>query len=140
MRVPAHIALAAAVIVLGLAPAAAASPGSQIGSGTAQGGNLPVAAASSKAFKPSELRVRVESDPKVDVKASVTVSCLKQKGAGNQTGSRTTIYTLPAAPDTRKAKLPLKRPDSCRISATLRFTDAKQGGSLKVTLFARLRK
>ena len=136
---PAHIALAATALMLALAPATLASPGKEIGSGTAQGSNRPIAATSSKAINPAELRVRVESDPEVPIKATVTVSCLKQKGAGNKTGSRTVTYTIPAAPDTRRAKLPLKQPDSCRISATLRFADDKQSGRLEVTLFARLR-
>jgi hypothetical protein len=137
-----------AAIVLGIAgllaavpTAALASPGQQIGFGSAKGTRTPiVAAAASKAAIPSELRVRVESDPALQVRVKVTVACMKRKGSAVKTGSRTADYTVDGPPDTRRVQLALKQPDSCRISAAIRFADSAQPGMLKVTLFARQRK
>jgi uncharacterized protein (DUF58 family) len=122
--------LLALMASLAIAATASASPGKKFGSADASGAN-PVARASATAKKPAKLKIEVQNDP-AGVKVSYTITCAKAGSVKSKSGSYTTTSTY----DIRQLGLPMKKANSCQLSATVKFTTNPPGtGSLIVTLY-----
>jgi len=122
----------AATLFLGLGATAAASPGKQIGTVSVSGPN-PIAQTSATAKKPDKLKVKVENSP-AGVYVVYKVTCFKN---GN-VKSKSSNYATTDTSNIRDIGLTLKKPKSCQLTATVRFSKVPpppSGGSLVVTLY-----
>jgi hypothetical protein len=122
----------AATFLFGLAATAAASPGKQIGQVSVSGPN-PVAQTSATAKKPVKLKVKVDNNP-AGVNVVYKVTCFKSGAVKSKSSNYTTTDTS----NVRDIGLTLKKPKSCQLTATVRFSKVPPpptGGSLVVTLY-----
>lgn len=122
----------AATFLLGLGATAVASPGKQINTVSVSGPN-PVAQVSATAKKPGKLKVKVESSP-AGVNVVYKVTCFKTGAVKTKSSN----YATPDTSNIREIGLTLKKPKSCQLTATVRFSKLPPqptGGSLVVTLY-----
>lgn len=122
-------AAAAAVAVLGIAPASA-SPAAhtrQLGSCRARG-DFAICDASGSVNHPLSLVVHVSASPNQHISGAWDVVCGKGTGAGSKSGSFSG-----RTPFKRTLKMPYRRPDSCTVSADAQLG---RGGWVHVWLIA----
>ena len=135
-RTPSWVFQIAILLSLTVVATASATPGKKINKVHGSGTN-PVVVVSATAKKPSELRIGVENDP-AGVKVSYTVICANS----GKVKSRSANYTTDNTSDIRKLGLPIKKPSSCQLTATVRFATPPNPatGSFVATLYARKQK
>ena len=123
-----------AVIAAALAsPLALAKPGKKVGSGEDDG--TPNAFARGTAYNPKKLFVRITANPVQPVEVVWDTNCAKRARGKIREGE----YTV-TGNKLRRLKKGFKRPDDCLFNVLAAYENAALEGTIKIQLYARVRK